>query len=68
MSTQKSRRNTPGVFSESIKMLLIIKRHLQFVNFHFAGQEAKILDNQFSTRYSEADLRRKVFLIMLPWT
>lgn len=50
MSIQKSRRNTPGVFSELIKMLLIIKRHLQFVNFYFAGQEAKILDNHFNTR------------------
>lgn len=64
MSTQKARRNTPGVFSESIKMLLIIKK--TFAVFNVAGQEAKILDNQCNTRHSESELRREVFFILCP--
>lgn len=35
MSTQKSRRNTPGVFSKSIKMLLIIKKTFAVCKFSF---------------------------------
>ena len=61
VNTERREKYTRCIFRIN-KNVINNKRHLQFVNFHFAGQEAKILDHQVNTRHSEAGLRRKAFL------
>ena len=61
VNTERREKYTRCIFRIN-KNVINNKRHSQFVNFHFAGQEAKILDHQVNTRHSEAGLRRKAFL------
>lgn len=65
-NTKVKKKYIRSIFQNN-KNVINNKRHLQFVNFHFAGQKAKILDNQFNIGHSEAGWQRKVFLILLPW-
>lgn len=67
VNTERRKKYTRCIFQIN-KNVINNKRHLQFVNFHFAGQEAKILDHQVNTRHSEAGLRRKAFFILLRWS
>lgn len=49
VNTKRKKTYTRCVFRIN-KNVTNKKRHLQFVNFHFAGQEAKILDHQLNNQ------------------